>query len=85
MELGGNEGGEKVSNPIKIYQWMDRIFDPLPKEIKQDPKDPRAMLYYKAQDESYKRHKYLCYRNLILKSLLTFVLGLLFSFLLKLK
>ena len=40
------------------------------------------MLYYQAQEEGYKRYKYLRYRHLILKSLLAFGLGLLLSFLL---
>ena len=42
------------------------------------------MLYYEAQDESYKRYKHLQYRNLILESLLAFVLGLLAPHIVKL-
>lgn len=42
------------------------------------------MFYNEAEEKSYKRYKYVQYRNLILKSLLTLVLGLLFSFFLKL-
>ena len=33
-----------------------------------------------AEEESYKRYKHRCYRNLIIKSLLYFLLGLLFTF-----
>lgn len=36
-----------------------------------------------AEEERYKRHKKICYRNLIVKSLLTFLLGLFFCFLLQ--
>ena len=32
-----------------------------------------------AKDERYKRYKHLCYRNLLLKSALAFLLGILFS------
>ena len=32
-----------------------------------------------AKDERYKRYKHLCYRNLLLKSALTFLLGILYS------
>lgn len=42
------------------------------------------MLYYKAQDEGYKRYKHLRYRNLLIEAAVSFVLGLLFAFLLKL-
>lgn len=35
------------------------------------------------EDESYKRYKYRCYRDLILKSLLGFVLGFICSVFLK--
>ena len=38
------------------------------------------MLYEYAEDESYKRYKHRQYRNLILKSLLAFMLGLLVKF-----
>lgn len=43
-----------------------------------------VVLNEEPNEESYKRYKYLCYRNLILKSLLTFVLGLLVAYMLKL-
>lgn len=72
-----------MRSPIKIYQWMDRIFDPLPKEIKQDPKDSRAMLYYEAENKGYRRYKYRCYRDLILKTLLSFCIGILLAYILK--
>jgi len=67
-----------------IYRLMDRIFDPLPKELRKKRDDPRTVLYYESQDESYRRYKHLCYRNLILKSSLFFVFGLFIAFLLKL-
>lgn len=67
-----------------IYTLMDRVFDPLPKELKNSPDYPGAKFYYQSQDESYRRYKHLCYRNLILEATLPFILGLLFSFFLKL-
>ena len=45
---------------------------------------PDVVLRQKAEDESYKRYKHLCYRNLAIEAALSFVLGLLFAFLLKL-
>ena len=42
--------------------------------------EPSKMLYEYAEDESYKRYKHRQYRNLILKSLLAFMLGLLVKF-----
>lgn len=39
------------------------------------------ILNNKTEDETYKRYKHRCYRNLVLKSLLSFLLGLLVSFL----
>lgn len=44
----------------------------------------KAMVYDETKDEDYKRYKRRCYRYLVLKSLLAFILGLLTSFLLKL-
>ena len=44
---------------------------------------PGKMLDKQSEDESYKRYKHRCYRNLVLKSLLTFLLGLFFTALLK--
>lgn len=46
--------------------------------------DSSKMFYNEAEDESYKRYKNRCYRNLIIKSLLTFFLGLLIASLFKL-
>ena len=43
-----------------------------------------AVFYDEAEEESWKRYKLACYRNLILKSLLTFLLGLFLAVLLKL-
>lgn len=63
-----------------LYQWMDRLFDPPPKELRKARDKAGIVLYYEAQDEGYKRYKYLCYRNLILESLLAFGLGLLTAF-----
>lgn len=44
-----------------------------------DLSDTGKVLREDAQDERYKRYKHLCYRNLFLKSALTFLLGILFS------
>lgn len=68
----------------RIYRIMDRLLDPLPKEISKKRDKAGVMLYYEAQEEGYKRYKYLQYRNLILESALSFLLGLLFCFLLEL-
>lgn len=43
-----------------------------------------VVLNEESEEESYKRYKHLYYRNLIMKSLLTFVLGLLVAYVLKL-
>ena len=60
----------------RIYYFMDLLFDPPPKEIK-DQRDKAGMiLYYETEDESYTRYKHLCYRNLILEALVSFVLAL---------
>lgn len=45
--------------------------------------DTGEMLNKKTEDESYRRYKHIQYRNLVLKSLLTFFLVLLFSYILK--
>ena len=37
------------------------------------------VLHEDTQNERYKRYKHLCYRNLLLKSALAFLLGILFS------
>lgn len=68
------QGGTRMK---RIYRLMDRIFDPLPKDLKNDPNYTDAELYYQSQDESYRRYKHLCYRNLILEFALAFFLGLL--------
>ena len=69
--------GKKRPEPTSvIYKWMDRLFDPPPKELRQARDQSGIVLYYETQDESYKRYKYLCYRNLILEALLAFILGL---------
>ena len=66
-----------------IYRWMDRLFDPPPKELRKTRDKAGIVLYYKSQEEGYKRYKHLCYRNLILEAALTFLLGLALAFLLK--
>ena len=73
-------GGERID---LIYLWMDKFFDPLPKELKDDPSYPGEMFYYQSQDESYKRYKHLQYRNLILEALLSFFIGLFLAHVLK--
>ena len=44
-----------------------------------DLSDTGKVLQEDAQNKRYKRYKHLCYRNLLLKSALTFLLGILFS------
>ncbi len=66
----------------RLYRLMDRVFDPLPKELRDESDETGKMLYYEAQDEGYKRYKHLRYRQLILESALAFVLGLLVAFIL---
>ena len=68
----------------KFYRLMDKIFDPLPKELKKKADNRSAMLYYQSQDESYTRYKHRCYRNLLLKAILFFFFGLLVGYFLKL-
>lgn len=51
----------------------------LSKQREQAADNISEMFGYEAEDESYKRYKHRCYRNLVLKSLLTFVLGMLVS------
>lgn len=67
-----------------IYRWMDRLFDPPPKELRDQRDKSGIVIYYETQDEDYKRYKHLCYRKLILDSLLAFILGLFTSFILEL-
>lgn len=63
---------------------MDRIFDPLPKEIRKERDKELKMVYYDLQDEDYKRHKQACYRKLFVKAFAAFILGILFGEFLKL-
>ena len=58
-----------------FYRLLDKFFDPPPKGLDKAGK----AIYHDTQDERYKRYKHLCYRNLLLKSALTFLLGILFS------
>lgn len=44
-----------------------------------DLSDTGKVLHEDTQNERYKRYKHLCYRNLLLKSALTFLFGILFS------
>lgn len=67
-----------------IYRWMDRLFDPPPKDLRKAGNEASIVLYYESQDESYNRYKHLCYRNLILESLLAFIFGLFTAAVLKL-
>ena len=49
------------------------------------PSEKAGVVFYdKAKEERYKRYEHAQYRNLILKSTLTFILGLFIAFLLKL-
>lgn len=65
----------------KLYRLLDRILDPPPKEILRERDKTLVSLYYDSQSEDYKRYKHTCYRNLILKTLLFYFLGLLVGFL----
>lgn len=66
------------------YRWMDRLFDPPPEELRKAGDKASIVLYYETQDESYTWYKHLCYRNLILEALLSFILGLFTAFFLQL-
>lgn len=46
--------------------------------------DSGVVFDQEAKEESYKRYKHLYYRNLAIEAAFSFVLGLLFAFLLKL-
>ena len=72
-------GGESI-----LYRLLDRLFDPPPKELRKSRDKAGIVLYYETQNEGYKRYKHLCYRNLILESLLAFILGLFTACFLKL-
>lgn len=50
------------------------------KQRNNSAEDTRKMFDQDAEDESYKRHKHIQYRNLVVKALLAFALGLLFDF-----
>ena len=62
---------------------MDTWLDPMPKELKKTASKAEKMLYYEAQDESYRRHKHMQYRNLLLPSLINFFLGIIIMVLIK--
>ena len=51
------------------------------KQFKEKFKHSGVMLCEEAEDERYERYKKICYRKLILKSLLFFLLGLVTGFL----
>lgn len=51
------------------------------KQFKKKSEYSGVMLGEEAEDISYERYKKICYRNLILKSLLFFLLGLVTGFL----
>lgn len=67
----------------KLYRIMDRIFDPLPKEVRKKRDKELEIVLYDLQDEDYKRYKYRCYRNLLISIPISFFLGELVCFLLK--
>ena len=67
-----------------FYRWLDRLFDPPPKDLRKRRDKTGIMLHYEAQDEGYKRYKHLRYRHLILEALLAFCLGLAVMFFLEL-
>lgn len=54
-----------------------------PKKRNDQFNNPRVMFNDEAEEERYKRYKHACYRNLVLKALLSFSLGLLLMFLFK--
>ena len=47
--------------------------------LQNDLNDTGKVFHEDAKDERYKRYKHLCYRDLLLKSALAFLLGILFS------
>lgn len=47
--------------------------------LQNDLSDTGKVFHEDAKDERYKRYKRLCYRDLLLKSALAFLLGILFS------
>ena len=68
----------------RLYRVMDRILDPLPKEIREKRDKELEVVLYDLQDEDYKRYKYRCYRNLLISIPISLFLGMVVSFLLKL-
>lgn len=63
----------------KIYRLLDYICDPPPKWLRQKRYKPLISLYYDSQSEDFKRYKHACYRDMLLKSLLSYLFGLLFG------
>ena len=63
---------------------MDRIFDLLPEELRKKHDKELKVVYYDTQDEDYKRYKYSCYRKMLIREPIAFILGILFGELLKL-
>lgn len=51
-----------------------------PKQRHKPAEDVGGVLQNDAEEEGYKRYKHRCYRQLVVKSLLSFLLGLLAAF-----
>ena len=56
--------------------WRESQWSASAKYTQENLDNPSEMLHEKTQNESYKRYKHLCYRNLILEALLALALGL---------
>ena len=56
-------------NPL--YRLLDKIFDKPPKGLD----DAGKVLCCQAENESYRRYKHLCYRNLVLDAAVSFLCG----------
>lgn len=66
-----------------LYEALDRLFDPVPKEVKKRSDYSGKVLYYQSQDEGYRRYKHRCYRNLLIETAVSLLLGFIFGFLIK--
>lgn len=67
----------------RIYRLLDRLFDPVPKEVKNSPYYRGSVFYYETPDEDYRLHKERRYREFLVRMALTFLAGMFFASLIK--
>ena len=73
-----------VMDRITLRRLVKRGYlEPSKKTGEQQSGNPGEMFDKQAEEKRYRRYKHRCYRDLILKALLSFGLGLLFAFVFK--